>query len=499
MSIAGTTVSAPPALVTAAGRLHLFWLDGQRRRSRLLHAMVDPIARTHTDPRIIAAGVDSRAGWPVAAAAADRVAVAWMSAGDGKSMLTAAVLDAAGNVVRTPMALAPPAEESGRVAIIADADGWALAWSQFTNPARRVWFVRIDRTGHHAPPRALAEGDGAALAPGPRLFWWSPVGFDTYRLQTARVAPGPAQVRTLTGTISLPVVVPPIPVGSGDRVTVLLPIVQRGFATTGRLYALRVDRSGVSERVPITAQSVFDVTATHRGDVALAAWSAFAGPRRNSEIFSMLITGTSGSSGEVSRASLSTPGSLRPAVAPLGDTWAAAWLEAAGEERFELVLATASVGRPPTYLLGVPELDVRRPGQMLAYGAIVAASTLPYTAIFTAAFMLTALALQLLVAAIVGTFSFADALRRRRWLRFMLFLIAVVVLEIAARRIIPGGPRSGGLLLAMAVPAAAGTVVVVKTTGRTGEMAFWGTAAVVVAAQLIILLFPWGARLLSQY
>jgi hypothetical protein len=484
-------------LVTLNGRTHLYWLGGRRERPRLLHASVGRSAGTST-PQVISEAVDARAGWPVAAAAGTRVAVAWMSLVPNGYALTVAVLEDGDKVVRTA-AVGPTAEESGRIAIIPHAGGWSVAWSQFADSGRRIWFVRLDSSGRPvAPARPVADGDGAALAPGARLFWWTPVGFDTYQLTTAPMD-GTLRPRTLTGTISLPVVIPPIPLDIGGSTEVLLPVVERGFAAMGRLYALRVDPSGSGERVLLTPQSVIDVAAAGTGNEALVSWSAVSGRRRNSEIFAMLLSGPRTFAPDASRVSFTTEGSSRPSVAPLADGWVAAWLEVAGEARFRVVVSTATWGRAPAFLLGIAELNPRRPGRLLSFAAIVTASLLPYAALYAAGFLLSMSVLVALFGAVGGSFAIGAAVRRRPWLRCLLALVVVGAVELAARSLIPGNPTATAIILSIAVLGAVASPLGAILMRREGELALWAVVAAAVLIQMSVILFPWGARLLSQF
>jgi hypothetical protein len=515
VTVAETAVAAPPAITVVGDRLHLFWLDKTAGATVLRHAVLDAGGRVHGAVQEFSRGVDERAGWPVAASNGDRIAVAWMGSAPGGLALFVAVLDPAGGFVTAPQQLTPAAESSGRVAIVPYAGGFAIAWSQFTDPRRRIWSVQLSRDGRAIRrPGAVADGDGAALSVDQRLrlLWWQPVGFDTYRLMLAeslRLAAarsGPAArlpggaPRALTGTISLPKVVPVIPFRKGrGSLWILLPIVERGFGTSGRLFQLRYDASGVSPRELATPGFAFDVAAAEVGNKTLVIWSAATGRRRNTEILGAFFDRSLGRLTAEFRISYTISGSIRPAAVSLGGTWAAAWLEISGVGRFRLVLSTSRSGRPATFLLGIPELNTRRPAQMLAFSATVIAAVLPYAVVLAVAFFLPAVVLAVLMAAIFGQFSWTELIRRRRWARFLLFLAGVLALQVVARGFVPGSPGVWLLLGGMVGPAGAGAVLASRAGRVSGELAFWAMAAGGIFVQMIAVLFPWGAGLLSQF
>jgi hypothetical protein len=515
ITVAETAVATPPAIAVVGDRLFLFWLDKTAGATVLRHVVLDAGGRVHGALGEVSRGVDERAGWPVAAASGDRVAVAWMGSAPGGLALFVAVLDSAGRFVRAPQQLTPAAESSGRVAIVPYAGGFAIAWSQFTDPRRRIWSVQLNREGRALRgPEAVADGDGAALSVDQRLrlLWWQPVGFDTYRLMLVEhprlaaarsepaAGPGAGSPIVLTGTISLPRVVPVIPLSEGSgTLWILLPIVERGFGTSGRLFQLRYDASGVSPRELAIPGVAFDVAAAEMGDETVVTWSAATGRRRNTEILGALFDRSAGRLTAEFRISYTPSGSIRPAAVSLGGAWTAAWLEISGVGRFRLVLSISGGGHPATFLLGIPELNTRRPAQMLAFSGTVIAAVLPYAGVLAVAFFLPAVVLAMLVGAVVGQFSWTALIRRRRWARFLLFLAGVLALQVAARGFILGSPGVWLLLGGMVGPAGVGAVLAARAGRLSGELAFWAMAACGIFVQMIAVLFPWGAGLLSQF
>ncbi|MGH2347890.1 MAG: hypothetical protein ACRDFT_00325 [bacterium] len=501
--IAETSIPATPAMAVLRDRLHLFWLD---QDASLQHAIVDTGGRLQKPVQEIFRGADARAGWPATASSGDRIAVAWMGRAPGGLALFVAVLDPAGAIVRAPRQLTSAAESSGRIAVVPYAGGFAIAWSQFAEPRRRIWIVQLNRDGRPARrPQPAADGDGAALSAGRRLrlLWWQPVGFDTYRLMLAdllRPAGARSAPAALTGTISLPRVVPVIPLReAGASLWILLPIVERGFGTSGRLFQLHYDGiSGVSPRVLATPGSVFDIAAAEAETGTLVTWSAATGRRRNTEILGALFDRSLGRLSAEFRISYTIAGSIRPAAVSMRGDWAVAWLEISGVGRFRLVLSVARTGPPATFLLGIPELNTRRPAQLLAFSGTVIAAVLPYAAVLAVAFFLPALVLAVLVAAVVGQFSWTETVRRRRWARFSLFLAGALALQVVARGFIPGSPGVWLLLGGMVGPAGAGALLVTRASRLSGELAFWAMAACGLFVEMIVVLFPWGAGLLSQ-
>lgn len=509
ISIADTSVSASPALVSVGSEFHLFWLDRpfdnihgtQGGQVAVFHAVLGISGNILASPRRIATGADSRFGWPVAAATRAGVVVAWMERAGDSVRLMAAGLDATGTMINPPRPLAPPGEESGRISILAVGDRVHIAWSQFDHGQRRVWYLQTTSTGAvDVQARPIVVGDGPTLVSGAplRLIWWESTGFDTYRLVMGMMNQGVVSaVRPLTGTISLTRIVPVITVPGPAWLDVLIPVVERAFGTAGRLYHLRLDEEGPSQRQQLLpVRSVADVTAVLSDGRLVIAWSEPAGRRRNSEVFAAIFDGrTRGLSAE-SRVTYTPAGSIRPTLAAAGSESFITWLEVSGVARFRVSFATTT-NRRVRFLLGIPELDLDHPGRLLIFSGTVVVSTLPYGALYAMAFALPAAAVAALAGGIFGGFAWWEAVRGRAVSRLALFLLLTLSLQIAGRALIPGEPASRTLITALVLPLAIAFVAARRGALRQG-VAFWTTVGVILFSQLLIVLFPWGARQLSQ-
>lgn len=501
--IAETTVAAPPALVITNDTVHLFWLDREGTGPvALRHAILDADGRIIASPRTLAARADSRFGWPVAAVVGQQIFVVWMAREGDSVQLMTTLLRNDGTVLRPPSPVAPPAEESGRVAILSSGGAVHIAWSQFDHGERRVWYLRASPGGDiEVPPRAVAPGEAPALVPGAavRMLWWSPMAIDTYRLVLADLVGGEASnLIPLTGTLLLPRAMPAIAVPSAGSLDVLLPVLERAFATTGRLYYVRVREGEASPRQLLPTGSVSDVTGFSSDSHALVTWSQATGRRRNSEVLAAVFDASNSQLSPPTRITFTPAGSIRPTIATT-DAWRiAAWLEVTGITRFRVAVASTRHPRTMKILLGIPELDLYRPGQALGFAAAVLASTLPYALLFSIAFGLPALGLSFLAGAVFGSFGWWERLRARRRLRLYSFIALVAGVQVIGRVVIPGSPTAAMLLVSLfgagliALPAT-------RTSWFRQELGFWVICGAVLAAQFLIVLFPWGMQQLSQY
>ena len=501
--IAETTVAAPPALVIINDMVHLFWLGREGTGPvALRHAIVDADGRIISAPRTLAARADSRFGWPVAVAVGQQIFVAWMAREGDSVQLMTTLLRNDGTVLRPPSAVAPPAEESGRVAILSSGGAVHIAWSQFDHGERRVWYLRVSPGGDvEVPPRAVAPGEAPALVPGPvvRMLWWSPTAIDSYRLVLADLVEGESRnLLPLTGTLLLPRAMPAIAVPSAGSLDVLLPVLERAFATTGRLYHIRLRGGEASPRRLLPTGSMADLTGFPHGGQAAVTWSQATGRRRNSEVFAGVFDPANGQLSPPARITYTPAGSIRPSIAK-GDEWRiAAWLEVTGITRFQVAVASTRHPRMMKILLGIPELDLYRPGQALGFAVAVVASTVPYALLFSIAFTLPALGLAFLAGAVFGSFGWWERLRARRRLRLYLFLALVAGVQAIGRVVVPGSPTAAMLLMSLV---GTGVVALPATWSNwfRQDLGFWTTAGSVLVAQFLIVLFPWGIQQLSQY
>ena len=503
--IAETATIAPPALVIVDDAVHVFWLDrppgAPPATGDLWHAAASVGGRPLIDPHRIGSGADTRFGWPAAARAGAGLVVAWMQRSDRGVRLQATVLGTDGHAERTISPSASTAEEGGRISILAWGDRIHLAWSQYAAGERHVWYVRLRPDGRtDSPGRALGPGDAPALAARETLsvLWWrtqGPVG-DALYAGTLTDALELADVRQLTGPVQLATPIPPLPLSGPGSLDVLIPTTERAFRTSGQLYLVRMRGSEVTARLPLSrGRPLSDVSAVPAGLGALVVWSEPAGRRQNAEIFSATYDAAVGQLSGVSRVTYTAAGSLRPAVAAVGDGAVAGWLETLDIARFRVVMGTTRGARPPAFLLGTPELDRSRPGPLVVFAATVIASTLPYAALFAAVFSLGSLAVLFLARAVLR--GLGDRLIEREPARLAAFLCLVLALQLLGRGLIPGVPTRAVLAASLALPAAA-AVAWVSARGRDSGIGLLAAAAAVLLLQMTIVLFPWGVRQLSQ-
>lgn len=505
LPVAETTIAAPPALAGTEDVLHLFWLtrppSAPPATGEIWHAAVSARGTVGVAPHRVASGADTRLAWPAAARAGSAVVAAWMARETDAVRLQVAFVGADGSV-RAMAAPAPPGEEGGRIAILEHGGRVHLAWSQFSSGRREIWYLRLLPDGTpEIPARPLAEGDAPALAGGETLslLWWRPAASGNYVLAMAEVDDdGLDRTEELTGQILLVSPIPPIPITRNDGLDVLVPTIERAFRTAGRLYLVRVRGPEVTARLPLSGSRVLtDVTAASAGDQATVFWVEAAGRRQNAEIFAATFEEGAGRLAGVTRVSYTPPGSLRPAGAVVEAMPVVAWLETVDIARFRLVLATPTGARSRTFLLETPELDLRRPGTLVAFSATVAVGILPYAALLASAFGMAALVLWLLAGAVVGGFRWWQALQERPVRRLLAFFAVVLAIELPARALIPGQPGGGFLAAALVLPVVAAVAAGPRRplTGMTGLVA----GAVVLLAQMLAVLFPWGVRQLTQF
>jgi len=504
--IAESTVAAPPAVVVADGTVHLLWIHrppaSPPATGELWHAAATVAGRSTVAPQRIAQEVDTRFAWPVAVRSGSRLFVAWMARREDTLRLQVTLLGLDGRIERTVSVGAPGAEEGGRISLGA-ADGIIhLAWSQFDSGGRRVWYARFASDGSlRLPARPVVRGDAPALVAtdGIRLLWWAPVGGGNHVLQIVSLDDSPPMPEALTGTVLLVDPLPPIPFPAQGGLDVLVPTTERAFRTSGQLYLVRVRGAGVTARLPLSrGRPVADVSAVAAvGGDGFVVWSEPSGRRQNAEIFGATFDSATGQLTGVTRLTYTPAGSFRPAVTASAGGPVAAWLETLDIARFQVVLGTPAGGRPRRFLLGVPELDLDRPGRLLAFAGTVVAGVLPYAALFAATFGLGALAVLLLAGAVLGGFAWWERVRRGEMIRAALFLGTALVLELLGRPLIPGGPGSRFLAACLIIPGSLGLWLAHR--GRGSWMPQLTAASVALGLQMITVLFPWGVRQLSQF
>lgn len=498
-------MAAPPTLVSVGEVLHLFWLDRVPNATGgtvVRYAIIDPDGNIRTPPRSLAAPADSRFGWPVAVVADGRIILAWMARIADTVQLMAAVLGSDGTIIRAPIPVGPPAEESGQITMVPSGGRIHVAWSQFDHGERKIWYLRMSFDGSiQVPARAVAPGDAATLVPGSplRLLYWSPTGIDTYRLVMAEFEDRSlGNSHLLTGTLLLPRLMPVVAIPASNTVDLLLPVLERAFGASGRLYHIRVHNGEASPREAMPTGPVADVAAFPGSGQALIVWSQATGRKRNSEVFTAVFDTVRTRLLPPDRITYTPAGSIRPSIIS-GDGWrAAAWLEVAGITRFQVAFAGTRHPRRTRFLLGAPELDLYRPGPTLGFAVTVLASTLPYALLFTIAFGLPALGLALLSGGLFGSFAWWERLRARRRLRLYLFLLLVALLQMGGRFLVPGAPTVGMLMASLLVVALA-ALPMTKGTWFRQELGVWITGGAVLVVQFLSVLFPWGVQQLSQY
>jgi len=499
--IAETSIAAPPAVVRVDDTVHLFWLDrppgSPPATGELWHASATLQGRTLVGPHRVAVGADTRFAWPAVAPSGSRLHVVWMARSTQGVVLRVSVLGLDGRVNRTVSPAAGPAEESGRISVLASGDRIHLAWSQFDGAERRVWYARLFADGRiDRPGRPVADGEAPALAAGEttRLLWWKPAGAGTHTLYAAELGEDLGVPEELTGRVLLVSPLPPIPlqVPNGfDALDVLIPTSERAFRTSGQLYLVRMRGAAITARLPLSrGRPVADVSAAQSETGSLVVWSEPAGRRQSSEIFGATFDSPTGQLTGVTRITYTAAGSVRPAAA-MGVVHVAAWLETFDVARFQIVLGTTADARKRAFLLGAPELDRTRPGPAIAFTATVIVSILPYAALFSAFYGLSSLALLLIAGVVLGGFP-------RGLLRLGVFLGLVLAFQLLGRRLIPGTPSAALLAVSLAVPGAAALAFLRRWGRATGIAYLTGTVAVLII-QMIAVLFPWGVRQLSQF
>ncbi|MDQ7842502.1 MAG: hypothetical protein QN141_03095 [Armatimonadota bacterium] len=505
IAIAETTVAVPPALVAADGVVHLFWIHRPpgypRSTGELWHAVVATDGRPLGAPSRLATAADTRFAWPAAERLGSRLWVAWMERQGDALRVRVTLLDQDGRTVKSVGPGGREAEEGGRVSLLASEGILHLAWSQFDSGRRRIWYARLRADGEvDLPARAVAQGEAPALAiaEGVRLLWWHPAGGGNHVLRMA--APGgPGGPEELTGRLLLVHPLPPIPLPVGGGIDVLVPTTERAFRTSGQLYLVRVRGNAVTARLPLSrGRSMADVAAAAVPGAAggLVVWQEAAGRRQNAEIFGAAFDPAAGQLTAVTRLTYTPAGSIRPAIVIPAGGPVLAWLETLDIARFRVVLGTAQRARPRAFLLGVPELDLRRPVLFVTFALTALAATLPYAALFTAIFGLGALAVLLLAGAVLGGFSWWDDFRRR--IGVSAFLVVVAVLQISGRAVIPGRPDWATLAGTLLLFGGPGVLWGARRRGASPSLPLIAAAAA-VGLQMIAVLFPWAAGQLSQF
>lgn len=502
--VAETSVAVPPVLIPTPTRLHLFWLDRRGETAALFYSAMDPRSGTHTVAQPLATGVDTQFGWPVAATVGSRIVLAWMARDPGGVQLMAAVLEMSGAVIAPAHPLAPFGEESGSIAMLPAGDRIHLAWSQFDHGQRRIWYLQLSADGAVAfRPRPVALGESPTLLAGDptKLIWWESTGFDTQRLVVATLTDGSlTDARPITGPI-LQVRVSPVFAASGAHgLDVLLHVVERGFGTRERLYHVRLSSSGGPSPLQplLQARSVSEIGGNTVDGQPLVVWTAPAGRTQHLEVFAARFDGAVEDLVGESRVTYTLGGSLHPTIAAAGEAVFATWLEVAGLNRFRVAFATTQHSRRRLFLLGVPELDLFHPARVAVFASTVMLTLLPLIMVYAVGFVLPAMGLALVGAAVFGGFAWWDRLQERPAARLSLFLLVVLLLQIASRVVIPGMPGARGLLAALAAPAGL-TLLVSKGRPFRQTIHFWLVCGAILVIQFVIILFPWGAHQLSRF
>jgi len=514
-----TRIEARPALVVdRSGRIHLFYLDRDGDRGLVLWVTTDVDGRTSHPPRVLGVA-DLRANTLGAAGGDQAIQIMWVApSGDGMRVVGARV--AAGgagpeNPRMMPVPLGPQVEDAGPVSLVASRDGVHAVWSQARDGRREVWYRGPDRT----PAALVGPGDAPAVSVGPSgpvVVWWQRTGFDTYRLVAARLGPAVSPVAiTLTGNLASSRLQPPAAAhDAGGRLYVVFGTEQRGFGpAVARLSWLDVDAAGgASPRRSLAAGSPFasQVTALPWGERVAVAWTDLrSGRSRNPEIYTgVLRTGAAReerltytlsasrlpvlASGPVPLSGSGQPGG--PGGAPV---LTAAWLEVAPGGRFAMTLASTARPAARRFLLGIPELDLGRPGEAAPFALAALLGTLPYAGLLT-------LATGLLTA---GVLMSARALfDETRWWGWIVAsprrsAVASTALTLAILRVVGGAvtfiPRAGLLPAAGVVAAVWGLARVrPRVAGSFGSRA--GLVLVVAFAVSVAAAFVWAAGTLSQ-
>ena len=255
---------------------------------------------------------------------------------------------------------------------------------------------------------------------------------------------------------------------------------------------------GLPLRVPVLGQSrVSDASLSQDDGAAVAIWSQAVGRRQNSELHAARLRG----SGEAfleppSRLTYTIPGSLRPAAALIAGAPAAVWLEVTGFGEFSLSFGTSAAPRRHRFLLGLTELDLYRPGALLTFAALAAASVLPIALLLTATTLLPATLLLLVAQLLVTPFRRLDDLLRTPVVRVTAVLIATLAIQLVARGLIPGRPTPA--LLTVPLACAAPPLLLFLGRREAGTLVRGLATAGLVLFGALIALFPWGAGQLSQ-
>ncbi len=518
VTIATTVVEArPPLVVDGVGRVHIFYIDRETAGGVVRWITTDLDGRILGGPRVLGAA-DLRARALAAAIDGSGIRVAWVApAGERMRVVSMRVRDTADTTIRDAATgpvepLAPPAEDAGPIALAPSARGAHAAWSQASGGRREIWYWHPGLVA----PVSIGAGDapGLSVGPaGPSIVWWQRAGFDTYRLVTAPLGaaaptpPGgtasdPSEPEPLTGRLATSRLQPPaVAHDAAGRLHVVFGTEQRGFGpAVGRLSLLAVGADGsVSPRRAVAPASPFAagaVAVPWHGGVAFAWTDLRSGRSRNPEIYVGLVT--DGVLRE-RRLTYTLSASVLPALAPgPGAALTAAWLEVASVGRFAVQLATTARPVPQRFVLGIPELDLYRPGDAAAFAFTVLFGTLPYAALLTlATSLLTAAALA------VGGPVFGNT-RWWAWLTasgcragIAALTVALVGLAVVGGALFPFIPR-------LPLGAATGILALIWawTRVRRGAPLTFGQRAALVLSVVfgvsVVLAFTWVARTLSQ-
>lgn len=514
VAVATTGIEARPALVLEpGGRAHLFYMDRQGEGAVVGWAAVEPDGGIGRGPRVVGSA-DLRAPWVAAAAAGQEIVAVWVApSGEGMRVVLLRFRadggGAAGPASRGGLH-GPPADDAGPIALAASADGVHALWSQASGGRRLIWYLGPRMTS--AAPVGPGDAPGLSVGPeGPVGVWWERTGFDTYRLVAVRLdgrasrdsRPGglaPASVQPLTGNLATSVLEPPaVAHDAAGRLHAIYGTTLRGLGpAVSRLTALQLDAPGTPARRGFAAASPWAAQpaaiAWRRG--IAAAWAdQRSGRSRNLEIYAAFTD--EGLTTE-QRLTYSLRSSLRPALAAAGEVLTVAWLEVLPDGKFELSLATTARPSRRLFLMGIPELDLYRPGGAAAFALTALLGALPYAAMM-------ALATGLLTGAVlaVGRAVFEET----RWWRWLAasaarstlasLALALGLLSAAVGALFPFvprlGPGPGAAVLALAW-------VTLRLRGRDEVPLGLRLASLlaVVFAVAAALALAWTARALSQ-
>lgn len=387
VSITTTAVEARPALVVDAhDRIHVFLIDREAGRGVVRWITAGFDGQIVAGPRTLGPA-DLRARTLAAAVDGPHMRVVWVApSGDEMRVVSARVGDA---TVIAPQTLSGPVEDAGPVSMARSAGAHAV-WSQAAGGRRSVWYQGPGRS-----PAEVAQGDAPAISvgsAGPWIVWWQRAGFDTYRLVAASPPVGNLSIFPLTGNLATSRLHTPAAVHDGTgRLHVVFGTEQRGFGpVVGRLSILEVGVDGEpSPRRVMAPGSPFAAAASAapwRGMAAFAWTDLRSGRSRNPEIYAGV---------DVRRtlAERRLTYSLTASVLPVlvegpGAALTAAWLEVAPGSRFAVHLASTARPAARLFLLAVPELDVYRPGEAVAFAVTVLVGTIPYALLITLATVL---------------------------------------------------------------------------------------------------------------